>query len=101
MAEEDHEVRELRFRLKQANKVMGRQGDTIYQLRGQLAELREITGKLQRGDVRNTERELGRALEDNERLREKNEQLLAELGQLRNEAHPDEAHPDTSSYTEG
>jgi hypothetical protein len=75
MTDEDHETRELRFRLKQANKVMGSQGQRIYELSGQLAELREITGKIARGEVRETERELRNALADNERLRKENQKL--------------------------
>lgn len=49
-------TRELRFRLKQANKTMGRQGQTIANLRGELARVREEHSKIDRGELRRLER---------------------------------------------
>lgn len=37
----DHETRKLRHQLKQANKMMGKQGETIFSLRTIIAFLRE------------------------------------------------------------
>lgn len=39
-----HEVRELRYRLRQLGKDYGRASDTIYRLRGEVALLREKVG---------------------------------------------------------
>ena len=74
-----HEVRELRRRLKQANAVMGRQGRTIYDLHCQLAELREIHGKIERDEVRRLEREVNKLVDqtalDHERLERAQEEI--------------------------
>lgn len=73
-----HEVRDLKRRLKIANKTMGRQGQTIAGLRGELARTREEHSKIDRGELRRLERFETTALElidklENEiaRLREK------------------------------
>lgn len=70
--------REARYRLKQANKTMGRQGQTIAALRGELARIREEHSKIERGELRRLEREnvqLSQGYlalkEENTRLREK------------------------------
>lgn len=52
---DNHEVRELRFRLKQAHATMGRQGQTIYGLRGELAAVREKHDKIERGELQRLE----------------------------------------------
>lgn len=49
-------TRELRYRLKQVNKTMGRQGQTIANLRGELARIREEHSKIDRGELRRLER---------------------------------------------
>lgn len=73
-----HEVRDLKRRLKIANKTMGRQGQTIAGLRGELARIREENSKIDRGELRRLQRFETTALElidklENEiaRLREK------------------------------
>jgi septal ring factor EnvC (AmiA/AmiB activator) len=78
---DDHEVREVRYRLKQANRTMGRQGETIHQLRGELAETRELNSKIERGQIRSLERQvaelkadLAHATAENEKLRADQEQ---------------------------
>ena len=43
-------------KLKRANKIMGRQGETIHLLRAELAETRMLTSKIDRGDMRRYER---------------------------------------------
>jgi len=48
----NHELRELKFRLKQANKALGTTGERIHQLRAELAEVRELNSKIDRGDLR-------------------------------------------------
>jgi predicted RNase H-like nuclease (RuvC/YqgF family) len=50
------EVRLLRWRLKQVNKTVGTQGETIHRLRSELAEVRELNSKLERGELRRLER---------------------------------------------
>lgn len=61
---DDHEVRELRWRVKQLGQQCGRQGETIHRLRCELAEAREITGKIARGEVRSLERMVTTLLDD-------------------------------------
>jgi hypothetical protein len=51
-----HEVRDLKRRLKIANKTMGKQGQTIANLRGELARIREENSKIDRGELRRLER---------------------------------------------
>lgn len=87
--------RELRYRLKQANKTMGRQGQTIANLRGELARIREEHSKIERGELRRLERfeaeslvSLARAHAEVGRLREKLEgdTVTALLGEANAEA---------------
>ena len=66
----DHELRELRFRLKQANRVMGSTGERIHQLRAELAEVRELNSKIDRGDLRRLERQSIEWAEERTRLTE-------------------------------
>lgn len=79
------EQRGLRWRLKQANKTMGRQGQTIANLRGELARVRAENSKVDRGELRRLENfeiraqeamhaqdeEIARLREENRLLREK------------------------------
>jgi hypothetical protein len=72
------EVRFLRRRLRQNNMTLGKQGQTIYDLRCQVAELREMIGKENRGYYRRLETTLDAATDQNailegeiDRLREK------------------------------
>lgn len=58
-----HEVRDLKRRLKIANKTMGRQGQTIAGLRGELARTREENSKIDRGELRRLQRFETTALE--------------------------------------
>lgn len=53
----DHELRELKFRLKQANRIIGTTGGRIYQLRAELAEVRLLNSKIDRGELRRLERQ--------------------------------------------
>lgn len=53
----DHELRELKFRLKQANKILGTTGGRIHQLRAELAEVRLLNSKIDRGELRRLERQ--------------------------------------------
>lgn len=54
--ESSHEVRELKFRLKQQRQQNGRQGQTIHRLRAELAEVRALNSKIERGELRHLER---------------------------------------------
>lgn len=78
MADDDHELRLARFKLKQANRTMGRQGETIHQLRGELAEIRELNSKVERGQIRSLEREAANLKADLAALSAENEKLRAE-----------------------
>ena len=51
----DHEVRRLKYLLKQAHKTIGKQGDTIHHLRCELAEVRTLNSKIDRGELRRLE----------------------------------------------
>jgi hypothetical protein len=51
-----HEVRELRFKVKQLARQNGKQGQTIHQLRADLAEVRELGSKIERGELRRLQR---------------------------------------------
>lgn len=53
----DHELRELRFKLKQANKSLGATGERTHLLRAELAEVRMLNSKVDRGDLRRLERQ--------------------------------------------
>jgi FtsZ-binding cell division protein ZapB len=64
-----HEVRELRFKVKQLSTTDGRQGQTIHGLRGELAEMREINGKIARNEVPEMERQAEALLAKNADLR--------------------------------
>lgn len=87
-ADEKHRSRVLKFRLKQANKTMGRQGQTIANLRGELARLREEHSKIDRGELRRLERFEILANETISGQGEHIEQLREKLGRLINgEAH--------------
>lgn len=81
----DEELRLARYKLKQANKTMGRQGETIYRLRGELACAREENSKIERGCIRSLEREVRNLIEDlahaqaeNKKLREERDEELKE-----------------------
>lgn len=52
-----HELRQLRWQNKAMNKQCGKQGETIHLLRAELAEVREINGKIARDYVRELERQ--------------------------------------------
>jgi len=58
MTDDNHEIRELKFKLARANKTMGKQGNTIRALRGELAVTREEHSKIERGCLRQLEREV-------------------------------------------
>jgi uncharacterized coiled-coil protein SlyX len=45
-------IRELHYRLKQAHRNIGKQGQTIHQLRAELAEVRSLNSRLERGELR-------------------------------------------------
>lgn len=52
----DDQMRELRFRNRQLRKTCGKQGETIFRLRAELAEARSLTSKVDRGELRRLER---------------------------------------------
>ena len=94
MSEDSHEVRELKYRLRQANRTMGKQGITIAALRGELARTREDHSKIERGELRRLERfeetaKRQMALDEErlqrvgERIRELAEKLAASEGEVK------------------
>lgn len=80
---EADQLRELRFRLRQANKTVGHQGQTIHQLRAELAEVRALNSKIERGDLRRLER-------DNANLVRNYVEVSAENQSLREKLQDDE-----------
>lgn len=83
---DDHEVRELRYQLAQAdeertriNKERGKQGDTIHRLRGELAEVRELHSKIERGEIRSLERLVASLQENVVKLAQDNARLVDKL----------------------
>lgn len=81
--EQSHVVRDLKRRLRIANKTMGRQGQTIAALRGELARAREETSKIDRGELRRLERFEASAIEQFAIVNTKKQQLSDEIKQLR------------------
>ncbi|MGB5794434.1 MAG: hypothetical protein WBH51_01430 [Mycolicibacter algericus] len=56
MTGDDHEVRKLRWTVKQLGRQLGKAGATIYAQRCQIEELRALVDKSRRGDLRRLER---------------------------------------------
>jgi hypothetical protein len=77
----DWEIRFLRRRLRQNNKTMGAQGQTIYDLRCRVAELQEMIGKENRGHYRRLEGSLTVAVEQNAVLRGEIDRLREKLAE--------------------
>ncbi len=73
---DDHEIRELKFKLKRAHATMGKQGTTIHALRGELAETRLQHAKIERDYLKQLERE-------NATLRHECAQVLSRMEKLR------------------
>lgn len=75
------EIRHLKWQKKQLAKQCGKQGQTIYELRCQLAEMRGLIDKRERGELR-VGREVriahGMLLEENYALRQRVNDLEAE-----------------------
>jgi len=65
------EIRELRWQNRQLRKMCGKQGQTIYLLRAELAEVRELNSKLERGELRRQERVIEEQAETIIRLKRK------------------------------
>jgi len=80
----DHNTRDLKFRLKQAHKTIGKQGETIHRLRADLAEIRTLNSKIERGELRRLER---LRIEDQETFHE----LRERIKELENPDQVDEA----------
>lgn len=58
LIDDNHELRDLRWRNKQLGKQLGKAGAKIHDLRCELAEVREINGKIGRNHVRGLERQV-------------------------------------------
>ena len=83
MTEDNHEMRELKRRLKIANKIMGKMGRTIRDLRGELALTREEHSKIDRGNLRRLERFEETAIEQFAQDRERLDRAHEEIKRLR------------------
>lgn len=68
-SDDNHELRELRWRIGQLHKQLGRQGETIHRLRGELADVRQLNSKVERGQIRNLEASMAWRDEEIARLR--------------------------------
>lgn len=68
MSTENHELRHLKHQLKRVNKTMGTQGQTIHLLRAELAEVRTLHSKIERGDLRRLERQVPELVGHNQQL---------------------------------
>src|SRR5882757_5136250 len=75
--------RELKYRNKQLSKSCGKQGQTIYRLRAELAEVRTLNSKADRGELRRLERVTQEQAETIAALEEK---LIAETEAAREES---------------
>lgn len=53
---DDAKIRQLKWQNRQLAKTSGKQGQTIHQLRAELAEVRALIGKNERGELRRLER---------------------------------------------
>jgi chromosome segregation ATPase len=71
--------RELRYRNAQLRRTCGTQGRTIHLLRAELAEVRELNSKVERGDLRRYERLVPELREEINSLRQQVEQLEEKL----------------------
>ena len=65
-----HQIRHLQWKNKLMGRQLGRQGDVIYTLRCQLAELREMVTKHSRGEFRRLQQAHDNLLAENTRLHE-------------------------------
>jgi len=63
MTEYTDQERRLKYQLKRANVTMGQQGQTIHTLRAELAEVRALNSKIERGELRRLERQVEDARE--------------------------------------
>lgn len=54
------DVRRLRYQLRKANKAIGRQGATIHLLRAEIAEVRQLNSRAERGELRAADRAVQR-----------------------------------------
>lgn len=52
--------RRLRHLLKQAHRSVGKQGQTIHTLRAEIAEVRQLNSRAERGDIRRLDRDVSR-----------------------------------------
>lgn len=77
MANDTHEVRDLKYKIKQLGKQCGKQGQTIHHLRGEVAALRRLVN-ISPGD-------LERIMAGNAGMRAESKSLRAENEKLRRE----------------
>jgi hypothetical protein len=102
----DHVIRVLKRNLRIANKTMGKQGETIHSLRADLAEVRELHSKIERGELRRLERVepelrklIGELAKDREALRDRIKELENPNDGVVAEVVPLDAEP-TSEYVD-
>jgi predicted RNase H-like nuclease (RuvC/YqgF family) len=97
---ENHEIRKLRWQNRQLGKQLGKAGATIHQLRGELAEVREINGKIARGEVRDLERSVVTLITENARLDRVVANAHGEVRRLREKIDSFQAYSSSPSVAE-
>ncbi len=90
----DHDLRELKFRLKQANRALGSTGERIHRLRAELAEVRELNSKIDRGELRRLQRESVEWAEERAHLIEEGVNARRRIAELEGKLADSETEPD-------
>lgn len=86
VAKEPQWARELRYKTRQLRKTCGKQGQTIHNLRAELAEVRALNSKIERGELRRLERV---TQEQDELLSAKDEAIAALEGKILADSVPE------------
>lgn len=92
---EPQEIRYLQWKLRTLCKQNGRQGETIHRLRAELAEVRELNSRIDRGDLRRLERFEISAQEQFARDRERLDRAHEEIKALHDKLIADTAEATT------
>jgi len=89
----DHELRTLRRQVKELNASLAKRGRTIHELRCELAESREINGKIARNHVRDLERQVAADTETMAELRSTLERKTDYIVELKDRLRLSDQHP--------
>jgi hypothetical protein len=99
ISEDTHELRDLRWRNRQLGKQLGKAGAKIHELRCQLAEVREINGKIGRNHVRDLERQVANDTETIVELRIELEKMVGRIAGLIDEKNALRLHKSTDTLS--